>query len=123
MYDANSLTKIRAYPLDTNFESYALSPNGRVLALCYAFGANVGHVDLLDPSTGERVRRIDTPAERASFEGNTLLVGSQRGIVEVTLPVGAVRPSSRKDFANASRVVDGVEYTLVHYTELPPLNY
>ena len=114
MYDANSLTKIRTYPLEANFQSYALSPDGRVLALCYAFGANVGHVDLLDASTGERVRRIDTPAERASFESNTLLVWSQRGMVEIRLPDGAVRPSSRQDFANASSVVDGVEYTLVH---------
>ncbi len=114
MYDANSLTKIRTYPLDGNFKSYALSPDGRVLALCYSFGANIGHVDLIDPATGTRARRIDTPAESASFEGNTLLVGSQRGIVEITLPDGAVRPSLRKDFSKASRVVGGVEYTLVH---------
>jgi hypothetical protein len=60
------------------------------------------------------MRRVDTPAESAKFEGNTLLVGSQKGIVEITLPDGAVRPSTRKDFSSSTRVVDGVEYTLVH---------
>ena len=114
MYDAASLKARRAFSLDEHFMDYGLSRDGRYLALCYEFGRDVGHVDLIDPSTGALVRRIDVPAERAMFEGNTLWIWSQKGISSIDLPGGTVRSSSRTELWNDSRVVDGVEYKLVH---------